>query len=121
MKLLTVVTYDDFYTVNILEQEDYVLIVETITITPINSIQLRKEDFLLGLGYETYSNCDRYQSSIDYNIEKNQYDIFNQEVSEKVTYHFCFIVPKVKNDISYDQVLVSFLIFHNYLLVNISN
>lgn len=70
VKLLTVVTYDDFYTVNILEQEDQVLFVETITVTPINFLQLRKEDFLLGLGYETYSNCDRYQSSIDYNIEK---------------------------------------------------
>ena len=96
MKLLTVVTYDDFYTVNILEQEDHVLIVETITITPINSIQLRKEDFLLGLGYKTYSNCDRYQSSIEYNIEKNNTIFSIKKFLKKSHIIFAVLYQKLK-------------------------
>lgn len=117
---IATVSYDDYYAESLVEQADSVLIVETITITPASSIQLYRNDFLLGLGYEFYnSDEDRYQTSVEYNIEKNQYDIFEKEVNEDITYQFCFIVPKERNGTRYDQVGVSFHIFHRYVLVRI--
>lgn len=117
---IATISYDDYSVEILVDQVDSVLIVETITITPASSIQLYINDFLLGLGYEFYNNDeDKYQTSVEYNIEKNQCDIFEKEVKESVTYQFCFIVPKERNGTRYEQVGVSFLIFHQFSLVNV--
>lgn len=117
---IAVVSYDDYSAEIPADQIDSVLIMETITITPVSSVQLYTNDFLLGLGYEFYtSDEDRYPTSVAYNIEKNKYDIFEQEVEKSVTYRFCFLIPKERNGTRYDQVGVSFLIFHRHVLVRI--
>ncbi len=116
--LLAIVSYDDFNSENIMGQTDSVLIIETLTIAPIGSIKLQKNDFLLEIWYEDYSNIEEgYKTSIEYNIEKNKYDIFEQEISDKITYHFCFIVPKEKNGSKYNEVGISLLIFHKITLL----
>lgn len=95
-----------------------VLIKETITITPVTKINLDDKDFLLGVGYETYENIDdMYSTDKVYNIEKNQFNIFENEIVEETNYVFCFIVPKEKNSFKYNQVGISFLIFNSYSLV----
>ena len=96
-----------------------VLVIETITIQPLVPIELNIEDFLLTLGYEVYENDkDKYHTSIEYNIQKNQYDIFENAINEVVTYNFCFVIPKEKNGTLYSQVGASLLVFHSYSLVN---
>lgn len=81
-ELLATVSYDDFYSEKMSDQGNLALIVETLTITPMKTIRLLTNDFLLAPMYENYSNDDeKYKSSIEYNIEKNQYDIFENEIS----------------------------------------
>lgn len=58
---IAVVSYDDYSAESPADQIDSVLIMETITITPVSSVQLYTNDFLLELGYEFYtSDEDRY-------------------------------------------------------------
>ena len=119
-KHVATVTYNSYSDEEIEDSIDEVLLIETVTIEPLVPIELTIDDFLLGIGYEFYDNdSDRYHTSIEYNILKNQYDIFeNAVITEAVTYSFCFVVPREKNGTLYTQVGVRLLVFHNYYLLN---
>lgn len=117
---IVTVSYDSYASEEIENTtNNEVLVIETITIQPLVPIELNIEDFLLTLGYEVYENDnDKYRTSIEYNLQKNQYDIFENAIDEVVTYNFCFVVPKERNGTLYSQVGVSLLIFQDYLLFN---
>lgn len=98
---------------------DEILIIETITIAPSTTMKLKEDDFLLSIGYDIYeSDADKYKTSIEYNEIKNQYNIFENNINEEVTYKFCFIVPKEVNGVAYNSVGITLLVFHQYSLVN---
>ena len=90
-KYVATVTYNSYSDEEIEDSIDEVLLIETVTIEPVVPIELKIEDFLLRIGYEFYDNDnDGYHTSIEYNILKNQYDIFeNVVITEAVTYSFC--------------------------------
>lgn len=97
---------------------DKILIIETITIKPTNTLTISENDFLLSLGYENYSDDNsRHSSSIKKNIEINGYDIFEMEIKEEITYSFCFIILNEVNGIEYNEIGSSMLIFNSYYLI----
>lgn len=95
-KHIVTVSYDSYSSEEIENtQDNEVLVIETITIQPLVPIELTIDDFLLSIGYDVYENDkDKYRTSIEYNMQKNQYDIFENIVNEVVTYNFCFVIPK---------------------------
>ena len=112
---LVTILYDDCYAEEL--DEDYVLIVETVTIIPGTSLQLTQDNFVLGVGYESYdSNHPRRKSSIKYNIERNQYDIFSKEITDSTTYHFCFIIPIQHDSCRYDEIGIQLIVFNRIRL-----
>ena len=119
-KHVATVTYNSYSDEEIEDSIDEVLVIETVTIKPVVPIELKIDDFLLGIGYEFYDNDnDRYHTSIEHNIQKNQYDIFeNAVITEAVTYSFCFVILREKNGTLYTQVGADLFIFHSYDLVN---
>lgn len=114
----SVVKYDDCSILELEDDSNNILIKEKITFTPIISFNVKTEDFMLALGYETYeANKKMYYSNDELNEKENQFDIFEQTIDEETTYVFCFVVPKEKNGFTYNQVGISFLVFNNYSLV----
>lgn len=108
---LVTVLFDDCYAEEL--DKDYVLIIETVTLTPVRTLQLTQDNFLLEVDYERYdSNNPRRKSSIKYNIKKNQYDIFSQEITDSTTYHFCFVIPIQRGRYRYDEVRIWLFVFN---------
>ena len=100
-----------------------ILIKEAITISPSNPISLQGTDFLLRVGYGSFDETGKMYCSSDktYNIEKNQFDIFEDELVNETTYVFCFVVPKLNSCIPYDDIGIFFLVFERYILFYMFN
>lgn len=115
---IATIVFDDFTAEEI--NEDDVLIVETLTIIPERALQLTQNDFLLEAAYESHYNDDlRRKTDIEYNIKKNQYDIFSKEITDQTTYNFCFVIP-IKNEYHrYDEkgYGIGLLVMHKIRLV----
>lgn len=104
------------------EFPDKILIIETVSLFPKSEITISDNDFLLSVGYDCYENdSDKFRTNIEFNLKKNQYNIFEDTLSKDVTYSFCFIVPKENGGTRYDEVGTSLLIFHRYRLVHSFN
>lgn len=111
------ITYNNCDSEEIESNSTLVLIKETITIVPTKKLFLRDSDFILSLGYESFDTRDDWRrSDKEYNIAKNQYDIFKKPLEDETTYEFCFIVLKEKDGTRYDNIGIFFEIFNTYTL-----
>lgn len=113
-KLIANVEYNS---TSVSELDDTNILVKYILIiSPINSLKLTSNDFLLRIGYESFELRNYYYTSIEYNIKVNGYDIFENNLDKSVTYEFNFIALKEKNNQSYNNVGIELFIFDMYFL-----
>lgn len=90
-----------------------ILIVETLTIAPLDILKLNEPEFLLGVGYDESGSDPNQRYNIDgeYTLQKNELDLFKISIEESITYNFCFVIPKEKYGVTYDQRGISFEAF----------
>lgn len=104
------VYYNDYDWTFYDEQHTEILITETITLIPKSSIKLTTEDFLVRVGYSVIE----FESSIEENIAKNNYDIFENEIRSATKYTFCFIVPSEYNGKKFTDISFTMKVLHSY-------
>ena len=61
------------------------------------------------------NNINFYSTNVEKNIEINTYDIFENPITEDVTYTFSFVIPKTLDDVSYDASPLYVYIFNQYM------
>ena len=100
------------YTAEGIDDGKNILITQMVTIQSERAFIFRPDDFLLEVcNPDQEDQIVKYNTSIDYNIEKNGYDIFAGKCDKKTTYSFCYVVP---NDDEGGNCIVKLLLFQEY-------
>ena len=106
------VTCDDIVAEEI--DNEKILIVATITIEPKHKLSVIDKDFSLKVQGKS---DDPYKPDVEYNIAKNGYNVYENILTEKTTYKFCYAVEKP----NMDEYQVCLLLFDSVeILENIS-
>ena len=106
------------YTAEGIDDGQNILITQMVTIQSERAFIFRPDDFLLEVcNPDQEDQIVKYNTSIDYNIEKNGYDIFASKCDKKTTYSFCYVVP---NDYHDWRFVVRLLLFQEYYVGEIS-
>ena len=102
------VTCDDIVAEEI--DNEKILIVATITIEPKRKLSVIDKDFLLEVQEKS---DDPYKPDVEYNIAKNGYNVYENMLTEKTTYKFCYAVEKP----NMDEYQVYLLLFDKFRLI----
>jgi hypothetical protein len=103
--------------------KDEVLIKSKVAFEPYRSnITMSYDDYYVVVNNAPYNyNTEEGAifSKLEYNIKENNYNIFETEISSNITYTFCFIVPKLNDNIEFDEKSVYCYAFHhNVRIIN---
>ena len=99
------------------EDKDKVMIIENVSIKPLT--EFRFDDYIFYLDVCFFSDNgddDKYFLDKNTNVLKNGYYFFDNDLKEEVNYDFCFIVPKEKRGIKYNETGISFRFFSYFIL-----
>ena len=48
------------------------------------------------------------------NLEKNNFDILLLELKSEIKYNFCFIIPRIKSNLYYNEIGIFMEVFKQY-------
>ena len=100
--------------------EDNALIKSKATFDPLQSFTMKESDIFAevnNIKYDMDTGEGKIFTSSEYNIKENGYDIFEKEISSKITYTFCYIAPLIYEGKKFQNSAICY-VFHSAFLVS---